>query len=113
MAHEKFQQCIDECLKCMQICNHCFDACLKEGHIDMMKDCIRLDRQCAEICAFAANAMSQNSPFTKQICDLCAQICEACGNECKKHNHDHCQHCAEACFACAEMCRKMVTMQTA
>ncbi len=48
-----------------------------------MADCVRLDRECADMCAFAAEAMSRNSPFAQQICQLCAEICEACGNECK------------------------------
>lgn len=81
--HEKYQECIQECLHCMQICNHCYDACLKEENVKMMADCIRLDRECADICGFAAKAMASNSPFAPEICQLCASICEACGNECK------------------------------
>ncbi|RSL29832.1 hypothetical protein D7Z54_29230 [Salibacterium salarium] len=50
----------------------------------MMAECIRLDRECADICAFAAKAMQSNSPFAKQICDLCADICQACVDECAK-----------------------------
>ncbi|MGM0804664.1 MAG: four-helix bundle copper-binding protein [Bacillota bacterium] len=93
----------------MKECNHCFDACLNEEDVKMMAECIRLDRACADICSFAATAMSSNSPFINEICSLCAQICEACGNECKKHDHEHCQRCAEACFKCAEACRRMVS----
>lgn len=73
----------------------------------MMASCIRLDKECADICAFAVKTMQSNSPFAQQICQLCADICESCGIECKKHNHEHCQNCAEACFRCAEVCRKM------
>lgn len=75
----------------------------------MMAECIRLDRECADICAYAAESMARNSPFVQQICQLCAKICEACGNECKKHDHVHCQQCAEACLICAETCRKMAS----
>lgn len=85
----------------------CYDACLKEEDVKMMAYCIRTDRECADICAFAVKAMQSDSPFAKQICSLCAQICEACGDECKKHSHDHCQKCANACFRCAEVCRSM------
>ena len=111
MSHEQFQNCIDECLRCMQACNHCYDACLTEEHSMDMSKCIRLDRECADICAFAAQAMSHNSSYAKQLCRLCAEVCEACGNECKQHEHDHCQRCAEACFACAEACRKMAAQE--
>ncbi|MDA7027946.1 four-helix bundle copper-binding protein [Bacillus sp. CLL-7-23] len=104
--HEKYQECIQECLHCMQICNHCYDACLKEDNV-MMANCIRLDRECADMCGFAAKAMASNSPFASEICQLCASICEACGNECKRHNAAHCQECADVCFKCAKLCKKM------
>lgn len=73
----------------------------------MMKECIRLDRECADICAFTAQAMSMNSSYAKELCRICAEVCEACGNECKKHEHEHYQRCAEACFSCAKACRAM------
>lgn len=107
--NQMYEQCIQACLECMEACNTCYDACLREEDIAKMADCIRMDRECADICAFAAKAMQSGNPFAKQICQLCAEICEACGNECKKHDHDHCQRCAEACFKCAEECRKMAS----
>lgn len=90
-------------MRCMVACNHCYTACLEEEDIAMMKECIRLDRQCADICGFAAQAMSTNSMYAREICRICAEVCEACGNECKKH----CQECAEACLRCAKICREM------
>ncbi|WP_110926757.1 four-helix bundle copper-binding protein [Bacillus massiliglaciei] len=102
-----YKECIQACLECMEACNHCYDACLGEEDIKMMAGCIRLDRECADICAFAVKSMQTNSPVAKKVCQLCADICEACGYECQKHDHDHCQKCAEACFRCAKHCREM------
>ena len=48
-----YQACIEECLKCMEICNSCYSACLQESDVKMMVECIRLDRECADICALA------------------------------------------------------------
>ncbi|MEH7884879.1 four-helix bundle copper-binding protein [Bacillus sp. JJ1609] len=93
----------------MEACNVCFDSCLKEENVKMMAECIRLDRECAEICGLAVTAMQTNSHFVKQICGLCSEICETCGNECKQHDHEHCQRCADTCFKCAEACRNMVS----
>ncbi|WP_082341237.1 four-helix bundle copper-binding protein [Sporosarcina globispora] len=93
----------------MKACNVCYDACLGEEDVKMMADCIRLDRECADICTFAAKSMQSNSQFAKGICTLCADICEACGKECNNHDYGHCQKCAEACFKCAEECRKMAS----
>ncbi|EZH64198.1 four-helix bundle copper-binding protein [Geomicrobium sediminis] len=104
-----YQDCIQACLECMEQCNRCFDDCLKEDNVNMMAKCIRLNRECADICAFAVQAMQTNSQFTNQICELCAEICEACAEECEKHsNHaQHCQDCAQACYRCAKLCREM------
>lgn len=103
-----YNECIKACLECIEACNNCFDSCLNEKEVASMVHCIRLDRECADICALAVKAMQTNSPFALQICQLCADICQACGEECGKHSHEHCQKCAAACFKCAEACRKMV-----
>ncbi|MCP3738929.1 four-helix bundle copper-binding protein [Rossellomorea sp. BNER] len=100
-----YKECIQACFACLEACNVCFHASLKED--EKMAKCIELDRECAEICSYAVCAMQRSSIFAKQICALCAEICDACGTECKSHDHQHCQDCAEACFRCAEECRKM------
>ncbi|MEA3319652.1 MAG: four-helix bundle copper-binding protein [Bacillota bacterium] len=109
LSNEVHQKCLEECLACMEACNSCFDACLNEENVNMMAPCIRLDRECSDICGFAAKAIQSNSPFMEQICSLCAEICEACADECSKHSHDHCQKCAEACRRCAAACREMIS----
>ncbi|WP_368503348.1 four-helix bundle copper-binding protein [Alkalihalophilus sp. As8PL] len=106
MSHENYTSLISLLHGCMTACNHCYDACLKEEDMDMMRDCIRLDRECADICGYFEQALGRGTPYVKELASLCAKICEDCGNECKKHDHDHCQNCAEACFKCAEECKK-------
>ncbi|PLT27534.1 four-helix bundle copper-binding protein [Peribacillus deserti] len=108
MSHEKYQSLIQALHDCMAACNHCFDACLMEDHVEVMRECIRLDRECADYCAYFEQALSKGTPFVSELANVCATICEACGNECKRHEHDHCQRCAEACFACADQCRNLV-----
>jgi hypothetical protein len=73
----------------------------------MMAECVRLDRDCADICRLAAGFMARGSKFAPAVCRVCADICEACGKECAKHQAAHCQQCAEACMKCAEDCRAM------
>jgi hypothetical protein len=72
-----------------------------------MAACIRLDRDCAEICWGAAAFMSRGSQFAADLCRVCAEVCDACGAECANHQVEHCQRCAEACRRCAEECRQM------
>lgn len=94
---QKLQQCAATCL-------YCADACLDEENVKMMVRCIRLDRDCAEICTATANFLSRNSQNAGGLIRLCADICRQCGQECQKHQSDHCQQCAKACFECAEAC---------
>lgn len=107
MSHEQHQELINALHECAVACNHCYDACLKEEDVKMMAACIRLDRECADICSYLEQAVSRNTPFLSELATVCAKICEACGNECKQHDHEHCQKCAEACFKCAEACRNV------
>ncbi|WP_416148359.1 four-helix bundle copper-binding protein [Salipaludibacillus sp. HK11] len=107
MAHEQYQSVINVLHECMEACNHCYDACLKEGDMKMMSECIRYDRECADICGYLEQALSRGTPFASELAGACAKICEACGEECKTHGHDHCKKCADACFKCAEACRKL------
>jgi Cys-rich four helix bundle protein (predicted Tat secretion target) len=107
MAHEQHQELIRALHDCAAECNHCFDACLQEDDVKMLAQCIRLDRECADMCAFLEHAITHNSPFVSELAAVCATICEACAEECEKHadHHEHCRRCAEACRRCAEACR--------
>lgn len=110
MPHNShFQSCIDACLRCASICDHCASACLQEKDVQMLTRCIQLDNESAAICYATAQVMSLNGEHAEQICRVCADVCLACAEECEKHSHmEHCKQCAEACRQCAEECRKMV-----
>ncbi len=106
----KYDDCIDACSACVIACEHCAASCLREGDVEKMTDCIRLDHSCADICALAVREMARESEFASQVCAVCADICQACGDECAMHEPDHCQQCADACHRCAEECRKMSSL---
>ncbi|MFY7998215.1 MAG: four-helix bundle copper-binding protein [Candidatus Kapaibacteriota bacterium] len=105
---EKFQACITACSDCIVECKSCANECLNERDSKMMVRCIRLNQDCAAICAVAMESMASGSEFTKRICSLCADVCYACAIECERHiQMDHCTQCAEACRKCAIECIKM------
>jgi hypothetical protein len=106
-GYHEYKTCIDACLKCAAICNHCASSCTQEEDIKMMANCIQLDMECAAICYAAVQVMSAGGQKAKELCRICADICDACGNECGKHKTEHCRECADACKQCAEECRKM------
>lgn len=108
-GYHTYKNCIDACLKCAAICNHCASSCTQAENIRMMAGCIQLDMECAAICYAAAQVMSLGGRNAKELCRICAEICEACAAECGKHETKHCQECAEACTQCAEVCRRMST----
>ncbi len=95
---------------CERACNMCFDACLKEDDVKMMAECIRLDRECADICAITRSFAYREGAAFEDLLEVCAKSCEACAEECEKHadHADHCRECAEACRECAEACRSFV-----
>ena len=57
-GYHQYQTCIEACLRCAAVCNHCASACLREEEVKMMARCIQLDSECAAICYAAAQVMS-------------------------------------------------------
>ena len=56
--YHKYQSCIEACLKCAAVCNHCASSCKQEADIKMMAKCIQLDMECAAICYASVQLMS-------------------------------------------------------
>ncbi|MDB5202335.1 MAG: four-helix bundle copper-binding protein [Ferruginibacter sp.] len=103
-GYHQYKICIEACLRCAAICNHCAANAAKENHDGMMAKCIQLSMECSAICYAAAQLMSLGSDRIKDICKLCAEMCDACAAECSSHENEHCQECAEACTKCADEC---------
>jgi hypothetical protein len=100
-------------LDCAATCTLCADACLGEENVKEMVRCIKLNLQCADICAFTAKTVAHPTPPDQEVMKsqlrACGAACRACAAECQKHGkmHDHCRVCAEACQECAKMCEQM------
>ena len=103
----------DTCFECAEACERCITACVEMGDQDSrhhsLTACIKLCRDCADICTLCGRLEARGSQFMKQYMQLCADVCEACSTECGKHadHHAHCKACAEACRRCAAECREM------
>lgn len=105
MTRIQYQECIDACMKCMDACNYSYVSSLKEYDLAALRESIRLDRECADICSFAIQAMTRQSPFVVEILRLCADICERCADASSRHVLTHCQECIDACRSAAMACR--------
>jgi hypothetical protein len=103
---QEMQRCIDECLRCYQVClGTGMTHCLEMGGKHTEPQHFRLLNACAEICRTAAHFMLLNSPHHKHVCRECAEICDECARDCKRVGDM--QECVDACQRCAESCRSM------
>jgi hypothetical protein len=104
-------QCIDDCFACAQTCIACADACLAEPMVEQLRQCIRLNLDCADICnaagALATRRTGSNEDVLRQMLELCQLACAHCAGECEQHadQHEHCRICAQQCRDCEESCR--------
>lgn len=108
MPHQENKELIEYLAYCIAACEHCADACLSEDNPSSLAECIRLNRDCADICQLALTYISRDSVYADSAVEECADICIDCAEECEKHDHDHCKNCAEACRACAKACGAFV-----
>lgn len=105
-------RCIEECYACAQACAACADACLGEQKVEQLAQCIRLNLDCADLCAAAGAVATRRTGSNEEIIRLTLQVCEAacrvCGEECERHagEHEHCRVCAESCRRCEQACQE-------
>lgn len=106
--------CIEACFECAQACTACADACLSEAQVKMLVRCVRLNLDCADICAVTGRLLSRQTEANQQLLhhqvQACVTACRVCGDECAQHaqHHEHCRVCAEACRRCEEACKDLL-----
>lgn len=107
-------RCVEACYGCAQTCTSCADACLGEEMVAQLTQCIRLNLDCADICAstgsVATRRTGSNEAVIRQMLTACAAACRACGDECEQHatkmNMEHCRICADECRRCERACEE-------
>jgi hypothetical protein len=112
--------CIDACNDCAQACTACADADLAEAEVQTLIRCIRLDLDCADICAATMRVLTRQTAFdaaiARSLLQACVTACKTCGDECEihaAHGMEHCRICAEACRRCEQACQRMLSALTA
>jgi hypothetical protein len=114
LTNESLIHCIEACFDCAQSCSACADACLGEKQLDVLRRCIRLDQDCADICIATGRVLSRqqlpDARVVRALLEACLIGCAACGDECAMHakQHEHCRVCAMACRNCARMCQEAI-----
>jgi hypothetical protein len=113
---DTMSRCIDACFNVVESCTACADACLSEKHLESLVACIRINLDCAAVCAATGNIMSRankrgNRQPLEALLTTCIAYCRSCADECSRHAnmHKHCDVCAKACRGCAECCTAMLS----
>ncbi|MBN8921264.1 MAG: four-helix bundle copper-binding protein [Rhizobiales bacterium] len=111
---EDVARCADAAFACVEACKVCADACLSEERVSLLTSCIRLNLDCAEVCAATGSVVlrigrTDPQPLQAQLA-ACIEACRDCPDECRRHaaTHAHCRLCAEACDACRAACETMM-----
>lgn len=102
---------IDAAYECAQSCTSCADACLAEEMVAQLRQCIRLNLDCADVCEAMATVGNRrtgsNEEVIRKMLDACITACRLCGEECTRHasHHEHCRVCADVCRRCERACQ--------
>ena len=107
-------ECIEACFDCELASITCADACMGEQDFAMLRQCARLNLDCADLCAatgrMVARQADPDAALWRATLEACIQACKSSGDECAKHakTHEHCRRCADACRRCEKACRDLL-----
>jgi len=107
------RQCIDECVRCNEVCLSTIPYCLEQGGHHAEEAHIVLLQDCATICRTAADFMLRGSDLHALTCGACSEICARCAEDCERMADDPMmKQCAEVCRRCSESCARMAGQMT-
>lgn len=106
--------CIETCHECEISCTSCADACLGEQNVQSLIHCIRLNQDCADVCAASGRLLGRQTESSWSLVavqvDAMELACRLCAEECERHaqHHEHCRICAESCRKCEQACHRVM-----
>ena len=111
---EALGRCITACAISSQSCTSCADACVAEKGVGELRRCVRLNLDCADVCAATARVLSRQTDFepatARPLLEACALACRLCAEDCEWHAEhmkmEHCRLCADACRRCERACEE-------
>jgi hypothetical protein len=108
-------RCIEACYDCAEACTQCADESLSEESVQELAKSIRLNLDCADVCATTGRVVSRQTGYdanvTRAVLQACIATCRSCGDECEihgKHGMEHCKVCAEECRRCERACQELL-----
>ncbi|WP_349407352.1 hypothetical protein [Pseudalkalibacillus sp. SCS-8] len=105
MVNDTDRSIIEKCKECRDQCSDWLEKNQIDPDSHTIDDCTMLILECYDICSYTVTALSRESQFAKELCQLGELICEACGNECNKQESPCTVELAETCYEVAERFR--------
>lgn len=111
---DEIRAAIEACFETAQTATICADSCIGEENIAELRECIRLDLDCAEFCAATGRLIARQThpqpDFWRAALQACIQACRSCAAECAKHaaHHEHCRINQESCERCMAACQRLL-----
>lgn len=94
---------------------HGADACLAEEAVADLRNCIRTNLDCADVCVATASVLSRrtgsNLTVVTELLKACRAACATCAEDREAHAdmHEHCKLCADACRRCEKACSDLLS----
>jgi len=111
---ESILECLRTCSECSIACIGCADACMAEDAVADLRECIRVNLDCADLAATTGAVIArltkpQKAPV-KALLNATIESCHSCAQVCENHAamHEHCKACAECCHSCAHACTALL-----
>ena len=107
------RRCIDECVRCHEVCLSTIPYCLERGGRHAEEAHITLLLDCAHVCQTSADFMLRGSDEHARMCAACAAICQRCAEDCDQFIDDEVMRaCADTCRRCADACDELSVVRT-
>ena len=108
-------RCIEACSDCAESCTQCADDCLGEESVQELTNCIRLNLDCADICATTGRVVSRQTGYDPNVTSACfrrasRRVAPAATSASihAAHGMEHCRVCAEECRRCEQACQELL-----
>jgi hypothetical protein len=82
------KECIDLTTQCANMCEQSIDHCLQKGGEHVQPHHMKSMIDCAEICRTCDDFMLRGSEHMGQMCEVCADVCQTCGDSCSNFQDD-------------------------
>lgn len=111
---DEVSEAISTIFQCAQFSVLCADACLGEEDVANLRECIRLNLDCADICNATGRLIARQAEpvpaLWRATLEACIEACRASAAECAKHQdtHEHCRVTREACERAEQSCQALL-----